>query len=135
MLNGQRTIMLNKKVKEKIIKKFQVHKTDTGSPEVQIAILSKEIDELNAHLKNHRHDFSSRRGLLKKLSERRKLIKYLQKENSESMYKIAEQLKIKVIKKENSDCEEMISVERDKNAAIKKDDDGDADTDGGIEKK
>ncbi len=105
--------MLNKKIKEKIIKKFQVHKTDTGSPEVQIAILSKEIDELNSHLKNHRHDFSSRRGLLKKLSERRKLIKYLQRENSESMYGIAKQLGIKMAKKENDCPEDIINIEKD----------------------
>lgn len=105
--------MLNKKVKENIIKKFQIHKTDTGSPEVQIAILSKEIDDLNSHLKSHRHDFSSRRGLLKKLSERRKMIKYLQKENPESMQKIAERLGIKVIKKENLDPEDITEIKQE----------------------
>lgn len=113
--------MLDKKIKEKIIKKFQVHKTDTGSPEVQIAILSKEIDELNLHLKSHRHDFSSRRGLLKKLSERRKLIKYLQKENSESLYKISDQLGIKVAKK-NIEPEEMIDIEPEKIIKLKQND-------------
>ena len=66
--------MLDKKAKEKVIKKFRVHETDTGSPQVQIAILTEEIKELTEHLKNHKHDFSSRRGLLKKVGERRKLL-------------------------------------------------------------
>ena len=66
--------MLDKKSKEKIIKKFRVHDTDTGSSQVQIAILTEEIKELTEHLKKHKHDFSSRRGLLKKVSERRKLL-------------------------------------------------------------
>ena len=65
--------------KEKIIKKFRVHDTDTGSTQVQIAILTEEIKELTEHLKQHKHDYSSRRGLLKKVGERRKLLKYLQK--------------------------------------------------------
>lgn len=71
--------MLDKKAKEKIIKKFRVHETDTGSSQVQIAILTEEIKELTEHLQKHKHDFSSRRGLLKKVGERRKLLKYLQK--------------------------------------------------------
>ena len=90
--------MLTNKKKEKIIKEFQLHKDDTGSAEVQIAILTKEIEELSKHLKKHIHDFSSRRGLLKKISQRRKLIKYLHKENPESLYKIAKKLKLKIAK-------------------------------------
>ncbi len=92
--------MLSNKKKQQIIKKFQLHDKDTGSTEVQIAILTEEIKELTQHLKKHYHDFSSRRGLLKKISQRRKLIKYLQKENIDSLYKIAKELKIKLPKRE-----------------------------------
>ncbi len=91
--------MLDKKAKEKIIKKFRVHDTDTGSPQVQIAILTEEIKELTEHLKKHKHDFSSRRGLLKKVGERRKLLKYLQKENAEQFKDLAEKLKLKIAQK------------------------------------
>jgi len=91
--------MLDKKVKEKIIKKYRVHDTDTGSTQVQIAILTEEIKELTEHLKQHKHDYSSRRGLLKKVGERRKLLKYLQKENEEQFKDLAEKLKLKIAKK------------------------------------
>jgi small subunit ribosomal protein S15 len=88
--------MLEKKAKDKIIKKFQVHENDTGSSQVQIAILTEEIKELTEHLKKHKHDFSSRRGLLKKVGERRKLLKYLQKENSKQFKELATKLKLKI---------------------------------------
>lgn len=91
--------MLDKKSKEKIIKKFRVHDTDTGSPQVQIAILTEEIKELTEHLKQHKHDYSSRRGLLKKVGERRKLLKYLQKENEGQFRDLAEKLKLKIASK------------------------------------
>jgi small subunit ribosomal protein S15 len=91
--------MLDKKAKEKIIKKFRVHDTDTGSSQVQIAILTEEIKELTEHLKKHKHDFSSRRGLLKKVGERRKLLKYLQKESAEQFKELAEKLKLKIAAK------------------------------------
>ncbi|NLZ74594.1 30S ribosomal protein S15 [Candidatus Falkowbacteria bacterium] len=91
--------MLDKKAKEKIIKKFRVHETDTGSSQVQIAILTEEIKELTEHLQKHKHDFSSRRGLLKKVGERRKLLKYLQKEDAEAFKNLAEKLKLKIAKK------------------------------------
>lgn len=98
--------MLDKKTKEKIIKKFRVHEADTGSAQVQIAILSEEIKELTEHLKNHKHDFSSRRGLLKKVAERRKLLKYLQKENEEQFKELAKKLKLKIAKKMEEEEEE-----------------------------
>lgn len=81
--------------KEQIIKKFKVHDTDTGSPEVQIAILSEEISQLTGHLKTHKKDFSSRRGLLKKIGQRRRLLNYLAKENQGSYEKMIEKLKLK----------------------------------------
>ncbi|MCD6471099.1 30S ribosomal protein S15 [bacterium] len=70
--------MKRKKSKKEIIKKFSRHQNDTGSSEVQIGILTKEINDLVEHLKSHPHDFSSRRGLLRKISRRRKFLKYLQ---------------------------------------------------------
>lgn len=87
--------MLDVKKKAEIIKKFQTHKGDTGSSEVQIAILSTEIEELIGHLKTHPKDHSSRRGLLRKVSARRNLMRYLKKENAESYEKLVKKLKIK----------------------------------------
>lgn len=68
---------LNKEVKESIVKKYARHEGDTGSAEVQIAILTEEIKDLTEHLKVHTHDFHSRRGLLKKVGQRRSLLNYL----------------------------------------------------------
>ncbi|MBI4653100.1 30S ribosomal protein S15 [Candidatus Kuenenbacteria bacterium] len=87
-------MMLDKKTKDKIIEKFAVHKGDTGSTEVQVAILTKEIEELTKHLKANKHDFSSRYGLFKKIGQRRNLLKYLQKENPKSFKKLTEDLKL-----------------------------------------
>ena len=71
--------MLTTKKKQNIIKKSRIHDKDTGSPEVQIAILSKSIDELAKHLKEHKKDNHSRRGLIKMVADRRKHLKYLEK--------------------------------------------------------
>ncbi len=90
--------MLEKKKKLAIIKKFQVHKGDTGSNEVQIAILAAEIDELAQHLKTHPKDHSSRRGLLRKVSSRRNLMRYLKKENPKSYEDLVKKLKIKQVR-------------------------------------
>jgi small subunit ribosomal protein S15 len=87
--------MLNKEIKEKIIKKYRVHDKDTGSSQVQIAILSAEIDELAEHLLEHKKDHSSRRGLLRKVNERRKLLKYLRSESLEEYEKLIKALKLK----------------------------------------
>jgi small subunit ribosomal protein S15 len=87
--------MLDKAKKEAIIEKFKTHAKDTGSPQVQIAILTEEIKELSGHLKTHKKDFSSRRGLLKKVSERRRLLKYLEKEDSSGYAGLVEKLKLK----------------------------------------
>lgn len=86
---------LDRTKKEQIIKKFKNHESDTGSPEVQIAILSEEIAQLTDHLKMHRKDFSSRRGLLKKIGQRRRLLRYLEKENPVAHTKVLERLKLK----------------------------------------
>ena len=90
--------MLQADKKKKIIKKYQVHKDDTGSTEVQLAILSAEIDELIEHLKMHPKDHSSRRGLLRKVGERRKFLRFLKKENSASYEEIVKKLKLKQAK-------------------------------------
>jgi small subunit ribosomal protein S15 len=86
--------MLDKKAKERIIQKFKTHDTDTGSPQVQIAILTGEMKDLSDHLREHKKDHSSRRGLVKKVNERRKLIKYLQREDREAYDELATKLKI-----------------------------------------
>jgi small subunit ribosomal protein S15 len=87
--------MLTKKEKDKIIDKFKTHASDTGSSEVQIAILTEEIKQLTKHLQDHKKDFSSRRGLLKKVGLRRRLLKYLEKENPKSYENLIVKLKLK----------------------------------------
>jgi len=88
--------MLDKKKKEKIIAKFKTHASDTGSAQVQIAILTEEIKDLTKHLKTHKKDFSSRRGLLKKVAERRRLLLYLKREDAKAFDKLVKELKLKV---------------------------------------
>ncbi len=73
--------MLNTKKKQAIIKKSQVHEKDTGSTEVQVSILTVKIDELAKHLKKHRKDNSSRRGLIKMVADRRTHLKYLERKD------------------------------------------------------
>lgn len=77
---------ITKEEKAKIIKEFAVNEKDCGSAQVQIAILTKEINELTEHLKQHIHDFHSKRGLLMKVGKRRKLLAYL-KENDVVAYR------------------------------------------------
>jgi small subunit ribosomal protein S15 len=74
--------MLEPEEKEKIIKKYKLHEADTGSSEVQIALLTEEIKRLLFHLKKHPKDLHSKRGLLKMVSQRRSLLNYLKEENS-----------------------------------------------------
>jgi len=74
--------MLTKSKKSKVIKEVAVHDTDTGSTEVQVAVLSKRIDELAGHLKKNPKDNHSRRGLLGMVADRRTHLKYLEKKNS-----------------------------------------------------
>ncbi|MHC4122063.1 MAG: 30S ribosomal protein S15 [Planctomycetota bacterium] len=69
--------MLTVEEKNKIVKEFETHKGDTGSPEVQVALLTRKINELIEHLKVHRKDHSSRRGLLKMVGARAALLKYI----------------------------------------------------------
>ena len=69
--------MLEKSVKTEIIEQYRVHEGDTGSPEVQIAVLTKRIRDLTEHLKVHIHDYHSKKGLLSLVGKRRKLLRYL----------------------------------------------------------
>ena len=87
--------MLTKVQKDKLIEKYKTHDTDTGSSEVQIAILTSEIKMLTKHLQDHKKDFSSRRGLLKKVGLRRRLLKYLNKDNEKSYLDLIQKLKLK----------------------------------------
>jgi small subunit ribosomal protein S15 len=77
--------MLTPEEKEKLIKKYKIHDLDTGSPEVQIALLTEEIKRLVLHLKKHPKDFHSKKGLLKMVSKRKRLLSYL-KEEEEKRY-------------------------------------------------
>ena len=72
---------LKAETKKELVKKYQIHEGDTGSAEVQIAILTEEIKTLTDHLKVNIHDFHSKRGLLRKVGKRRKLLEYLKKED------------------------------------------------------
>jgi small subunit ribosomal protein S15 len=72
--------------KQKLIEEYGLHEGDTGSPEVQIAILSEEIKKLSEHLKNHKKDNHSRRGLIQKVGKRRRLLQYLEA-NEEKRFK------------------------------------------------
>ena len=78
--------MITKEMKQQIIKDYQLKEVDTGSPEVQIAILTYRINDLNEHLKVHKKDHHSRRGLLKMVGQRRNLLAYL-KENDLERYR------------------------------------------------
>lgn len=86
---------LTKDEKETIIGEYKVHDTDTGSPEVQIAMLTKRILQLTEHLKIHKHDESSRRGLLKLVGQRRRLLAYLRKKSLSRYQAVATKLSLR----------------------------------------
>lgn len=86
--------MLTINKKAQIIKKFATSKKDTGSPAVQIALLTEQISELTDHLKKHKKDNHSRRGLLKIVSKRRRLLNYLSKVNTKIFESLTKELKI-----------------------------------------
>lgn len=87
--------MLTKRKKENATKEVKRHDTDTGSPEVQVALLTKQIDELSKHLKTHKKDNHSRRGLLQMVADRRKHLKYLEKKDVKSYKSIVKKLELK----------------------------------------
>lgn len=83
---------LAKEQKENIIKQYKLHEGDTGSPEVQIALISERLSGLNLHFQSHKKDHHSRRGLLKLVGQRRKLLSYLKTIDRERYGKIVKQL-------------------------------------------
>ena len=87
--------MLLKETKEQVINDYKVHEGDTGSPEVQIALLTFRINSVNEHLKTHKKDHHSRRGLLKMVGQRRNLLRYLQNNNIERYRSLIEKLGIR----------------------------------------
>jgi small subunit ribosomal protein S15 len=74
-------VSLQRDEKNQIIQQYQTHESDTGSPEVQVALLTERINQLTEHLKAHSHDHHSRRGLLKLVGRRRRLLSYLQRKD------------------------------------------------------
>ena len=86
---------IKKEDKKEIQKEYGLHEKDTGSVEVQIGFLTKEIEELVKHLATHRHDFPSKRALLRKVAKRRRLLRYLEKTNKKEYEKIIKKLKSK----------------------------------------
>ena len=87
--------MLKRTIKKRVISKHRVHEKDTGSPQVQIAILTKEILELTKHLKEHKKDQSARRGLLGKVAQRRRLLTYLKMHDPNEYQNVIEANKLK----------------------------------------
>ena len=86
---------LTKEEKDTIIAGYQVHKTDTGSAEVQIALLTTRIQQLTEHLKVHKQDHSSRRGLLKLVGQRRRFLAYLRRKNYPRYMEISQRLSLR----------------------------------------
>ena len=78
--------------REEITRKFQRNEKDSGSPELQIAILSHRIKELTEHMKQHKHDYATQRGLLQMVSRRRRLLAYLQKKNRDGYLELIKEL-------------------------------------------
>ncbi|MBZ9572808.1 30S ribosomal protein S15 [Patescibacteria group bacterium] len=87
--------MLTPEEKTKIIKKYELHQADTGSADIQVALLTEDIKKILAHLKKHPKDIHSRRGLLKMVIKRKKLLKYLKKENIRRYNSILKKLGLK----------------------------------------
>ena len=83
---------LAKQTKEQIVTEFRTHEGDTGSPQVQVALLSKRINDLTEHFKTHKKDNHSRRGLLKMVSQRRSLLDYLKRIDIERYHEVVNRL-------------------------------------------
>jgi len=88
-------VALVKEIKQSIINEYGIHDNDTGSPEVQVAILTERINQLTEHLKKHKKDHHSRRGLLKMVGKRRALLNYLKDKDVERYKKLIEKLELR----------------------------------------
>jgi len=86
---------LTKERKTEIVSDFHVHETDTGSPDIQVAMLTARITELTEHLNEHKHDYSTRRGLIAMVSRRRKLLRYLYRTQPERYAAVISRLSLK----------------------------------------
>ena len=86
---------ISKKKKKELIEKFKAHPQDTGSAQVQIAILTERINNLSEHFKTHKKDIHSRRGLLSLVGRRRRLLNYLKKEDPEKYQEVIKELKLR----------------------------------------
>jgi small subunit ribosomal protein S15 len=86
------SLALAKETKEQIVTDFRTHEADTGSPQVQVALLSKRINELTEHFKTHKKDNHSRRGLLKMVSQRRSMLDYLKRTDIERYHEVVNRL-------------------------------------------
>ena len=87
--------MITSEKKQRIIKDLQVHKTDTGGASVQVGVLSEQIKELTEHLKVHKHDYAARRGLLQKVGQRRRLLRYIAAHDSKAYLELISKLGIR----------------------------------------
>ena len=87
--------MLTKRVKENVLKDIKRHDTDTGSPEAQVALISRQIEDLSTHLRKHKKDFHSRRGLLQLVADRRSHLKYLKRKNEAAYEALIKKLNLK----------------------------------------
>ncbi|HSX37119.1 MAG TPA: 30S ribosomal protein S15 [Patescibacteria group bacterium] len=87
--------MITGEKKQKVIKDLQVHKADTGGSSVQVGVLTEQIKELTEHLKVHKKDFAARRGLLQKVGQRRRLLKYIAERNSKGYLELIQKLGIR----------------------------------------
>ncbi len=88
-------MVVQTETKQEIIDEFGRHPDDTGSPEVQIALLTEKINDLTGHMREHEKDFSSRKGLLKMVARRKDLLKYLKKDDREKYLEILNELDIR----------------------------------------
>lgn len=86
------TVTLAKETKENVLTQYRTHESDTGSPEVQVALLSQRINELTEHFKTHKKDNHSRRGLLKMVSQRRSLLDYLKRKDIDRYHTLISRL-------------------------------------------
>jgi small subunit ribosomal protein S15 len=87
--------MLTKRIKENVLKVARRHGSDTGSPEAQVALLTRQIEELSVHLRKHKKDFHSRRGLLQMVADRRAHLNYLEEKNEKAYKALIKKLGIK----------------------------------------
>jgi small subunit ribosomal protein S15 len=95
IVGGVEKMKLDATVKNEIIKKYRIHENDTGSPEVQVALLTERIKNLTEHFKVHTKDFHSRRGLIKLVSQRRRLLDYLKTKDFNRYQKLITELGIR----------------------------------------